>query len=42
MNPWPFINGAYAITVLFLLGAFWLTRARYVRAKARLAQAEAL
>ncbi|WP_297489275.1 heme exporter protein CcmD [Acidocella sp.] len=39
MNPWPFINGSYGITLLFLLGAGWLTLARYRRARRRLAQA---
>lgn len=42
INVWPFVNGAYGATVLFLLAAAWLTFARYRRAKARLAQAEQL
>ncbi len=42
MNPWPFINGAYGVTVLFLIGAGMLTWARYRRAMARLTQAEKL
>ncbi len=42
INVWPFINGAYGVTVLFLIGAAWATRARYRRARARLAQAEQL
>ncbi len=41
VNPWPFVNGAYAATVLFLLLAGWLTYARLRRAKKRLAAAEA-
>ena len=40
MNPWPFINGAYGVSVVFLLGAGWLTFVRYQRARRRLAQAE--
>jgi hypothetical protein len=42
MNPWPFINGAYGITALFLIVAGALTWTRYRRAMARLAQAEKL
>ena len=42
INVWPFINGAYGVTVLFLVGAAWLTLARYRRARARLTQAEQL
>ncbi len=42
IDVWPFINGAYGVTVLFLLGAAWLTFARVRRARARLAQAEQL
>ncbi|MBU6448107.1 MAG: heme exporter protein CcmD [Rhodospirillales bacterium] len=42
INVWPFVNGAYGATVLFLLGAAWLTFMRYRRARARLAQAEQL
>lgn len=42
MNPWPFINGAYGVTVVFLVVAGWLSFARYRRAQRRLAQAEAL
>lgn len=42
INVWPFINGAYAVTVLFLLGLAWLTYSRYRRARLRLAQAEQL
>lgn len=42
MNPWPFINGAYGVSVLFLAAAGWLSFSRYRRAKKRLAQAEAL
>ncbi|MBU6418729.1 MAG: heme exporter protein CcmD [Proteobacteria bacterium] len=40
IDVWPFVNGAYAATVLFLAGAAWLTFARYRRARARLAQVE--
>ena len=42
INVWPFVNGAYAATMLFLIGASWLTFTRYRRARARLAQAEQL
>lgn len=49
MNPavqpihvWPFVNGAYGATILFLAGAAWLTFVRYRRARARLTQAEQL
>lgn len=42
VNVWPFINGAYGVTVLFLAGASWLTFLRCRRAAARLAQAEKL
>jgi heme exporter protein CcmD len=41
-DPWPFINGAYGVTVLFLVAAAWLSFARYRRARKRLAAAEAL
>ncbi len=41
INPWPFINGAYGASVLFLAGAGWLVFKRYRRARRRLAQAEA-
>lgn len=40
MNPWPFINGAYGVSVLFLVAAGWLSFARYRRARRRLAAAE--
>ncbi|MBB5372401.1 heme exporter protein CcmD [Acidocella aromatica] len=42
MNNWPFINGAYGVTVIFLIAAAGLTLARYRRAMARLKQAEEL
>jgi hypothetical protein len=42
IDVWPFIDCAYGVTVLFLIGAAWLTFARYRRARARLAQAEQL
>ncbi len=42
INPWPFINGAYGVTVVFLVAAGWLSFARLRRARKRLAQAEAL
>ena len=42
MNNWPFIIGAYGVTVIFLAGAAWLSVARYRRAIARLKQAETL
>lgn len=42
MHNWPFINGAYAVTVIFLTAAAGLTLARYRRAVARLKQAESL
>lgn len=42
INVWPFIEGAYAVTVLFLLGLAWLTYWRYRRAQLRLVQAEQL
>jgi len=42
MNPWPFINGAYGVTVVFLIAAGWQSFARYRRARRRLAQAEKL
>lgn len=42
IQVWPFIDGAYAATVIFLAGASLLTLARYRRARARLAQAEQL
>lgn len=40
MNPWPFINGAYGASVLFLVVAGWMSFARYRRARARLAVVE--
>ena len=40
MNPWPFIDGAYGVSVVFLLGAGWLTFARYRRARRRLVVVE--
>ncbi|HYP62417.1 MAG TPA: hypothetical protein VEQ16_00940 [Acidocella sp.] len=40
MNPWPFINGAYGVSVLFLAVAGGLSFARYRRARRRLAAAE--
>ena len=42
MNNWPFINGAYGVTVIFLIAAAGLTFARYRRAIARFKQAETL
>lgn len=42
INPWPFINGAYGVSVVFLIGAAWLTYARLRRARQRLATAEKL
>ncbi|MCB5943256.1 heme exporter protein CcmD [Acidocella sp. KAb 2-4] len=39
-NTWPYINGAYGVTTIFLVAAAWLTFARYRRALARLRQAE--
>ena len=42
MNPWPFINGAYGVSVLFLAAAGWLSFARYRRARRRWAQADKL
>jgi len=42
MNLWPFINGAYGVTVVFLIAAGWQSFARYRRARKRLAQAEKL
>ncbi len=40
MNVWPFINGSYGITVLFLAGIGVLTFARYRRAAKRLRAVE--
>lgn len=40
MNTWPFINGAYGASVLFLAVAGWLSLARYLRARRRLAEVE--
>jgi hypothetical protein len=40
MNLTPFIDGAYGVTVVFLLGIGWLTFARYRRAAARLRAVE--
>jgi len=40
MNPWPYINGAYGVSVLFLIGTGWLSFARYRRARRRWAAAE--
>jgi len=37
----PFINGSYAVSVVFLIGVSFLTLSRYRRASKRLAQAEA-
>ncbi len=42
MNPWPFINGAYGVSVVFLIAAGWQSFARYRRARKRMAQAEKL
>lgn len=42
INVWPFINGAYGVAILFLVGFSWLTYQRYHRARARLAQVERL
>ncbi|MGE4481665.1 heme exporter protein CcmD [Acidocella sp.] len=42
INVWPFVNGAYGVTVILLAGVAWLTYARYRRARRRLAQAEQL
>ena len=42
INVWPFINGAYAAALVFLVGVSCLTYRRYRRARARLAQAEQL
>jgi hypothetical protein len=42
IDPWPFINGAYGVSVLFLAVAGWLSFARLRRARRRLAQAEKL
>jgi heme exporter protein CcmD len=39
-DPWPFINGAYGVSVLFLVAAGWHSFARYRRARRRLAQVE--
>jgi hypothetical protein len=36
----PFINGSYAVTVIFLIGIAVLTFTRYRRAAKRLAAAE--
>ncbi len=40
IDPWPFINGAYGVSVLYLAAAGWLSFARYRRARRRLAEAE--
>ncbi len=40
MNLAPFINGSYAVTVVFLIGIGVLTFARYRRAAKRLAAAD--
>jgi hypothetical protein len=40
MNLAPFIDGAYGVTVVFLIGIGALTFARYRRAKQRLAAVE--
>lgn len=40
IDPWPFINGAYGVSVAFLAVAGWLTFMRYRRARRRLAAAE--
>ncbi len=40
MNLAPFIDGAYGVTVVFLLGIAVMTFARYRRAVKRLAQVE--
>ena len=40
MNLAPFINGSYAIAVVFLIGVYALTYSRYRRAAARLRAAE--
>jgi hypothetical protein len=42
IDPWPFINGAYGVSIVFLAGCGWLTYARYRRARRRLAAAEKL
>lgn len=42
INVWPFIDGAYAATIFFLIAIAWLTYWRYQRAQLRLAQAEQL
>jgi len=40
MNLAPFIDGSYGVTVLFLVGIFFTTLARYRRAAKRLAAVE--
>lgn len=42
IHVWPFINGAYAAALVFLLGTAWLTYRRYRQARRHLAQAEQL
>jgi hypothetical protein len=42
IDPWPFINGAYGVSVLYLVAAGWLSLTRLRRARRRLAQAEEL
>lgn len=42
IHVWPFINGAYAAALVFLLGGGWLTYRRYRHAKRRLTQVEQL
>jgi len=37
----PFINGAYAVSTIFLIGVSLLTLTRYRKAARRLAQTEA-
>ena len=41
LDPWPFINGAYGISVLFLAGTALLTWRRLRQAAKRLVQTEA-
>lgn len=42
IQVWPFINGAYAAAIVFLVAAAWLTYRRYRLARQRLMQAEQL
>ncbi|WP_298223477.1 hypothetical protein [Acidocella sp.] len=42
LDPWTFINGAYAVSALFLAGASLLAWRRLRRASAHLTQAEGL